>query len=122
MCVYVRVGQELPEVLLHLPALILVPLAQKSQDAFLKRLGALILWKLDKNITQLSPLIFVKSQTGRANSYLKKEVLQFMMGFGHTAGRRVGPLHLKASRENSINETLAETVKKSWLPTVFCSC
>lgn len=37
---------KLPEVLLHLPALILPPLVQKTQDALLKRLRTLILRKL----------------------------------------------------------------------------
>lgn len=39
-------GINLPEVLFHIPALTLVPLVQKPQDALLKRLGTLILRKL----------------------------------------------------------------------------
>lgn len=44
--VYVWAKCKVPEVLLHIPALTLVPLVQKPQDALLKRLSALILRKL----------------------------------------------------------------------------
>lgn len=38
----------LPEVLLHLPGLAVVPLVQKCKDALLKRLCALVLRKLQR--------------------------------------------------------------------------
>lgn len=44
VCVWAKC--KVPEVLLHIPALTLVPLVQKPQDALLKRLGTLILRKL----------------------------------------------------------------------------
>lgn len=44
--VYVWSKSEVPEVLLHIPALAVVPLVQEPQDVFLERLGTLILGKL----------------------------------------------------------------------------
>ena len=196
-----------PEVLLHLSALILVPLVQKPQDALLKRLSALILRKLQEEkkgkqqarftekqvcanketitcmlttashlcinmsyllwnavikwrhcwgfitclltsnssrriitlsfhtigslkapksllvkcgwqrtgvfhfcrihnlVILLWQLMGVKKQLylqQKCISYLKKEVFQFQVGFGHTGRRRVWPLHLKHKRTTSI--------------------
>lgn len=45
---YIWAKCNVPEVLLHVPALTLVPLVQKPQDALLKGLSTLILRKLQE--------------------------------------------------------------------------